>query len=95
MSIICGNCIHCDVCYVPRSVGCVDRCDNFCQRKTQNGEQTNEEWFCQLSTAEKAEWLDGLIAYCFGVGHITESEQEKYQNIVADVVEWLKQPHNS
>ena len=55
--------------------------------------QTNEEWFDTLSTKEKAKWLDGLIAYCFGVGHITESEQKKYQKIVADVELWLKQPH--
>lgn len=54
---------------------------------------TNEEWFCGLSTEEKADWLEGLITYCFGVGHITESEQKKYQHIVADVEMWLKQPH--
>ena len=56
-------------------------------------EQTNEEWFATLSTKEKAKWLDGLIAYCFGIGHITETEQKKYQHIVADVEMWLKQPH--
>ena len=56
---------------------------------------TNEEWFDTLSTEGKAKWLDGLIAYCFGIGHITESEQKKYQKIVADVELWLKQPHTT
>ena len=55
--------------------------------------QTNEEWFDALPTEGKAKWLDGLIAYCFGVGHRTETEQKKYQHIVADVEVWLKQPH--
>ena len=56
-------------------------------------EETNEKWFSLLATKKKAEWLDGLIAYCFGVGHITDSEQKKYQHIVADVEVWLKEPH--
>lgn len=54
---------------------------------------TNEKWFDSLSTKEKAKWLDGVIAYCFGVSRITETEQKKYQHIVADVELWLKQPH--
>jgi len=57
--------------------------------------QTNEEWFDSLPTEEKADWLEGLIIYCFGVGHITESEQEKYGNVVDDVEVWLKQPHTN
>lgn len=56
-------------------------------------ELTNEEWRKTCSAEDFAYWLDGLIAYCFGVGHITETEQKKYQKIVADVELWLKQPH--
>ena len=52
-------------------------------------EQTNEEWFCQLSTEEKAKFLrqiyrDGRDDY---VG-------EWYEQTEADFVEWLKQPHS-
>ena len=52
------------------------------------GEMTNEEWFCQLTTEEKAKFLrqiyrDGRDDY---VG-------EWYEQTEADFVEWLKEKH--
>ena len=49
---------------------------------------TNEEWFCQLTTEEKAKFLrqiyrDGRDDY---VG-------EWYEQTEKDFEEWLKQPH--
>ena len=41
-------------------------------------EHTNEEWFCQLSTEEKAEIIAQLSSY----GGNVEA-----------ILEWLKQPH--
>lgn len=56
-------------------------------------EQTNEEWFCQLSTEEKAEellawWFDGANTYSqFGLfkWEIDEAKEK--------IMKWLKQPH--
>ena len=58
-------------------------------RDYRKGETTNEEWFCGLSTEEKAKFLrkiyrDGRDDY---VG-------EWYEQTEADFVEWLKQPHS-
>ena len=53
---------------------------------------TEEEWFCNLSTKDKADFFNDLIAYCFGIGHMT-SECKKYEKIVDDPEKWLKQPH--
>lgn len=54
-------------------------------------EQTNEEWFCQLSTEEKATFL--AIQIRLGV-EFYRTNDERYQN--HDWwLEWLKQPHHS
>ena len=44
-------------------------------------EQTNEEWFCSLSTEEKAEWLTDFV-----------SKQNKNR---LEWYWWLKQPHTT
>jgi len=50
--------------------------------------QTNEEWFCGLSTEEKAEVLYKF--YCDG----RNDELQVYVSINANSFkEWLKQPH--
>ena len=50
---------------------------------------TNEEWFCGLSTEEKAKFLRKI--YCDGrddyVGEWYEQEEE-------DFLQWLKENHN-
>ena len=56
-------------------------------------QMTKEKWFCNLSTKEKAKFLEGLIIYCFGIGHTTESEYEKYKELIDDVEKWLNSPH--
>lgn len=63
------------------------RCDGYGYIKAKP--MTNEEWFCGLSTEEKAKFLrqiyrDGRDDY---VG-------EWYEQTEADFVEWLKQPHS-
>ena len=53
--------------------------------------QTNEEWFCSLSTEEKAEWLTE-----FAIRLIPNELTVLSQNIKTyktNIVEWLKQPY--
>lgn len=49
-------------------------------------EQTNEEWFCGLSTEEKAEFFANVERIDFPVFPSIEDRAK-------DIVEWLKQPH--
>ena len=89
MKYLCGRCIHIDTCLVPRSTGCVEECKYFKEMPSHLPKQTNEEWFCSLSTEEKAKFLrkiyrDGRDDY---VG-------EWYEQTEADFVEWLKEIHN-
>ena len=51
-------------------------------------EQTNEEWFCSLSTEEKAKWI-AEEKMCRGY-FIFPSMEEAIQ----DALEWLKEKHN-
>ena len=50
-------------------------------------EQTNEEWFCGLSTEEKAKWI-AEEKMCRGY-FIFPSMEEAIQ----DALEWLKEKH--
>lgn len=47
-------------------------------------EMTNEEWFCGLSTEEKAECLTNIS---FNTGY------DSYNIVRRKIMEWLKQPH--
>jgi len=47
---------------------------------------TNEEWFCQLSTEEKAKWLEDKMMW---------AAQEQGTFTAKGWEKWLKQPHNS
>ena len=65
-----------------------DRCNG--SGEVSEVEMTNEEWFCQLTTEEKAKFLrqiyrDGRDDY---VG-------EWYEQTESDFIEWLKQPHSN
>ena len=50
-------------------------------------EQTNEEWFCGLSTEEKAEWIFN--------DRVEQSDgwYEQQGHTKAEVMEWLKEKH--
>lgn len=52
---------------------------------------TKEEWFCGLSTEEKAEWLTE-----FGIRFIPcelTVPSQKIKTYKNNILEWLKQPH--
>ena len=52
---------------------------------------TNEEWFCGLSTEEKARFFDKICYSAWGDINSRFRDMADY----TDWVEWLKQPHNS
>lgn len=56
-----------------------------CTRCNGTGEiQTNEEWFCGLSTEEKARWLENKMTW---------AAQEQGTFTAKGWAKWLKQPH--
>ena len=66
-------------------------------------EPTNEEWFCSLSTEDKATFLiNATMFYDCGetlpfVGALrkaSESDFKPYKWLHKDVVKWLKEKHN-
>ena len=69
----------------------------------QSKEQTNEEWFCNLTTKEKAKYIAKAMYFYsekFGLTMLEalnksiEWEQGLNRTIENDVVEWLKEVHN-
>ena len=54
----------------------------------ENEPQTNEEWFCQLPTGEKAEFFANIYPKSVGEALIKISNGDKDRWL-----EWLKQPH--
>ena len=73
--IICDKCVH--------KMYCIDY-----GRKTDKCEYcdplTNEEWFCQLPTEEKAKWLEEKMTW---------AAQEQGTFTAKGWEMWLKQPH--
>ena len=92
--ILCGECIHNSDkgggCLIPKNLGYVDNCNHYLP-KDRPIVQTNEEWFCQLSTEEKAK-VFANATYSTAETPLTilwggkEAEQKKWEM-------WLKQPH--
>jgi len=81
---LCDKCTHIDGCPAKAEHDGVLRCSAY---KTQ--EQTNEEWFCGLSTEDKAEVIaekikHAQLQYVPTYGTFTNSDWWE---------EWLKQPH--
>lgn len=76
--------IRCDDCKFVEN--CVDYGWKDCKKFTpkQSEPMTNEEWFCGLSTEEKAECLTNIS---FNTGY------DSYNIVLRKMVEWLKQPH--
>ena len=72
-------------------------------------EQTNEEWFCQLSTEEKAKWIatqcgNAVMESTYDVSKLRKKMSVMHpvkrgavdmDMFIENVAEWLKQPHNS
>ena len=89
----------CDSCKKQRT--CWDK--NYCEKYERNREQTNEEWFCGLSTEEKARFLVGAIKDC---GWCLDGGQPRKWSFCGDSMEscpaesvekmeqWLKEKHN-
>ena len=81
--------IKCDDCKFVDD--CVDYGWEGCRKFTPapSTPMTTEEWFCQLSTEEKAKWItENLSVYADS----WVKSDEKLLN-PATWVEWLKQPH--
>lgn len=53
---------------------------------------TNEEWFCGLSTEEKAKWLSRNSKFMYGCGRMETTPKIMYEEAWEW---WLKQPHTS
>ena len=57
-----------------------------CRKFTQKQPHTNEEWFCGLSTEEKAKWLENKMTW---------AAQEQGTFTAKGWEMWLKQPHTA
>ena len=64
--MICDVCVNKSQCTKKGIVFCAGY---FLERR----EQTNEEWFCQLPTEEKAEWLYRVHYGGIGIGFANSS----------------------
>jgi len=83
--MMCDGCKHAEQCPAKAEHGGAIRCSAY---KPQ--EQTNEEWFCQLSTEEKAEFL---VKIELSAMHPVKRGSVDMEKFIEEVVEWLKQPH--
>ena len=55
------------------------------------GKQTHEEWFCQLSTEEKAKVFGHMLFEAWKDGLAEEMHDKEFYEDLVDF--WLKQPH--
>ena len=58
---------------------------------------TNEEWLCNLSTEEKASFLNYVTTACYHCGMFDDNEKCPFGRCVdgeADFEMWLKEKHN-
>ena len=72
----------------------VSSCMNFKEKK----EQINEEWFCSLTTEQKAYFLNNVADGCYycGMKDITDNKNcpfGKCRNNPQEIAEWLKEKH--
>ena len=76
----------------------------YCHGKGNVAEpHTNEDWFCGLSTEEKAKWIFRLTYKCYWCGREYEKTKEyntkecpfqKCMQDSKDFVQWLKEKHH-
>ena len=69
--------------------------------KKRKATMTNEEWFCELSTEEKAKFILDIKEHCYycGAKQIPDRERcpfrdGKCRNNLHEFVGWLKEKHN-
>ena len=90
MKYLCGKCIHFDVCYVPRSIGCVEICGHF---KEEPKEPMTEQEYLQTCDTEQ------LASAFFEYRYVNATPRQKLwmsaseECIKTDIVEWLKKTH--
>ena len=60
-----------------------------CERHNKKVKQTNEEWFCELSTEEKARFLEMICYSAWGDKNSRFKDMADY----TDWMEWLKEKH--
>ena len=94
---VCSTCKHANYCEIVAGgySSQVKSCRDY-----RKGETTNEEWFCGLSTEEKAKWMAKHMSFCevceiqtcrgdgcqrFDRGSMTETDAFR---------EWLKEKHD-
>lgn len=72
---VCSTCKHANYCEIVAGgySSQVKSCRDY-----RKGETTNEEWFCKLSTEEKAKWMFRLTYKCYWCGR--EYEKTKKYN---------------
>ena len=58
--------------------------------KERKANMTNEEWFCGLSTEEKAEFF---VKIELSAMHPVKRGAVDMEKFIEEVVDWLKQPH--
>ena len=59
--------------------------------KERKANMTNEEWFCQLSTTEKAKFLANESEYMYECGERQSTPKTMYEE---DWEYWLKEKHH-
>ena len=82
--------IKCDDCKFQEE--CVDYGWNGCRKFTPKPSEpmTNEEWFCGLSTEEKAKWLTNHSKFIYECGQKQVAPKTMYEE---DWEWWLKQQY--
>lgn len=80
MKYLCGKCIHFDVCYVPRSIGCVEICGHY--KAEPKEPMTEQEYIQSCNHKELTEILFRMIVH----GSVIRPDRQY-------ISEWLKQPH--
>lgn len=84
--------IKCDDCKFRED--CVDYGWQECKKFTPKPSEpmTNEEWFCTLSTEEKAKWLSRHNQFMYNCGEKHAMPKTMHEE---DWEWWLKQPHTN
>lgn len=81
----CKNCNHFEHCV--RVYNLDSRCVDYEAKPL-----TNEQWFCGLSTEEKAEFL---VKIEMSAMHPVKRGAVDMEKFIEEVAEWLKQPHTT